>query len=84
MVVASADVVAKLRQQVLDARAPISQRFRTLFSLRNCSGDEAREALEAGAGSRSYLQSHVFRFGAGPKLGVSCGVTVSIALPDVW
>lgn len=48
MVIASPDIVADLRKQLLDQTVPIAQRFRTLFSLRNCSGDEAREALEAG------------------------------------
>jgi hypothetical protein len=55
MVIASPDIVADFRKQLLDQTVPIAQRFRTLFSLRNCSGDEAREALEAGVFRLSFV-----------------------------
>jgi deoxyhypusine monooxygenase len=50
--------VAQLRARLLDARLPMFQRMRAVFSLRNRGGAEAVEALAAAFGDPSALLRH--------------------------
>ncbi|GBG87893.1 hypothetical protein CBR_g46193 [Chara braunii] len=65
MVEVSAEAVATLRQRLLDQSLPMPKRYRALFSLRNCRGDAAREALVAALSDPSALLAHDCAFALG-------------------
>ncbi|CAI7878407.1 unnamed protein product [Closterium sp. NIES-54] len=52
------EVVAELRQRLLDRALPIEQRIRALFSLRNLKGEAPQQALIEGMEDKLIVPSH--------------------------
>ncbi|CAI5530661.1 unnamed protein product [Closterium sp. Naga37s-1] len=59
------EVVAELRQRLLDRALPIEQRIRALFSLRNLKGEAPQQALIEGMEDNSVLLAHEAAFALG-------------------
>ncbi|CAI5951214.1 unnamed protein product [Closterium sp. NIES-65] len=59
------EVVAELRQRLLDRALPIEQRIRALFSLRNLKGEAPQQALIEGMEEKSVLLAHEAAFALG-------------------
>ncbi|GJP66388.1 hypothetical protein CLOP_g23320 [Closterium sp. NIES-67] len=59
------EVVAELRQRLLDRALPIEQRIRALFSLRNLKGDTPQQALIEAMEDKSVLLAHEAAFALG-------------------
>ncbi|CAI5493082.1 unnamed protein product [Closterium sp. Naga37s-1] len=59
------EVVAELRQRLLDRALPIEQRIRALFSLRNLKGEAPQQALIEGMEDKSVLLAHEAAFALG-------------------
>lgn len=72
-----------LCERLLDAKQPISERFRTLFSLRNLRGDAPRNALIKATRDTSNLLAHEAAFALGQMQDPEAIPALEVVLNDL-